>query len=144
MMKFKDTEDWVLVGMIFHIKIDGTELILMRRRDFDVFSRVYFRSNDWRMSCYCFTLHSYSGKGEWKGIGGRADFEERREARKERYEELSKKSEEKSEKYMNSKANRILEMTPRTAYINWSSFRKNGKEITSKGLGWYWKIYRGG
>ena len=45
-------------------------------------------------------------------MGGRADYESRREERKARYEELAKKAEEKSSQYMNSKANRILEMTP--------------------------------
>lgn len=45
-------------------------------------------------------------------MGGRADYEERREARKLRYEELSKKAEERSNQYSNSKANRILSMTP--------------------------------
>ena len=44
-------------------------------------------------------------------MAGRADFEKRREARKERYEELAKKAEVKSSEYMNSKANRILEST---------------------------------
>lgn len=45
-------------------------------------------------------------------MGGRADYEERREARKLRYEELSKKAEERSNQYSNSRANRILAMTP--------------------------------
>lgn len=45
-------------------------------------------------------------------MGGRADYEERREARKLRYEELSKKAEERSNQYSNSTANRILAMTP--------------------------------
>ena len=45
-------------------------------------------------------------------MGGRADYEERKEARRLRYEELSKKAEERSAQYMNSNANRILEMTP--------------------------------
>lgn len=45
-------------------------------------------------------------------MGGRADYEERREARKLRYEELSKKAEERSSMYSNSTANRILAMTP--------------------------------
>jgi len=45
-------------------------------------------------------------------LGGRADYEERKEARKIRYERLAKKAEEKSEQYSNSTANRILEMTP--------------------------------
>lgn len=45
-------------------------------------------------------------------MGGRADYEERREARRLRYEELSKKAEERSREYSNSTANRILEMTP--------------------------------
>ena len=57
-------------------------------------------------------------------MGGRADYEERREKRKLRYEELSKKAEERSNQYSNSKANRILAMTPRTTNYNWSSFRK--------------------
>ena len=59
-------------------------------------------------------------------MGGRADFEERREARKLRYEELSKKAEEKSNQYSNSRANRILAIAPRTANNNRSSFRKDG------------------
>ena len=45
-------------------------------------------------------------------MGGRADYEERREARKLRYEELSKRAEERSGQYSNSRANRILAMTP--------------------------------
>jgi len=45
-------------------------------------------------------------------MAGRADFEDRREARKEGYEELAKKAEVKSSEYMNSRANRILESTP--------------------------------
>lgn len=45
-------------------------------------------------------------------MGGRADYEERREARRLRYEELSKKAEERSSQYMNSTANRILANTP--------------------------------
>lgn len=44
-------------------------------------------------------------------MGGRADYEERREKRKLRYEELSRKAEERSAQYSNSNANRILEMT---------------------------------
>lgn len=44
-------------------------------------------------------------------MGGRADYEERREARKLRYEKLSKKAEERSIQYSNSRANRILAMT---------------------------------
>lgn len=34
-------------------------------------------------------------------MGGRTDYEERREARKLRYEELSKKAEERSAQYSN-------------------------------------------
>lgn len=45
-------------------------------------------------------------------MGGRTDFEERREARRLRYEELSKKAAERSSQYSNSTANRILAMTP--------------------------------
>ena len=45
-------------------------------------------------------------------MGGRSDFEERREARKLKYEELSKKAAERSSQYSNSSANRILAMIP--------------------------------
>lgn len=45
-------------------------------------------------------------------MGGRKDFEERRNKRIERYKQLSKKAKEKSGEYSNSNANRILEMTP--------------------------------
>lgn len=45
-------------------------------------------------------------------MGGRADYEERRKRRIERYNELSEKAKEKSRTYSNSNANRILEMTP--------------------------------
>lgn len=57
-------------------------------------------------------------------MGGRADYQERQKARKIRYEELSKKAEERARKFSNSTANRILAMTPRTTNYNWSSFRK--------------------
>lgn len=75
-------------------------------------------------------------------MGGRTDFEERQEARKLKYEELSKKAEEKSSQYFNSIANRILANTPRTTYISRASFRKKSKKITPKGLGRYKKINR--
>ena len=45
-------------------------------------------------------------------MGGRADYEERKEARKLRYEQLSEKAREKSNQYSESTANRILAMTP--------------------------------
>lgn len=45
-------------------------------------------------------------------MGGREDYEERKEARKVKYERLAKKAEEKSEQYSNSTANKILQMTP--------------------------------
>lgn len=45
-------------------------------------------------------------------MGGRADYEERKEARKLRYEQLSEKVREKSNQYSESTANRILAMTP--------------------------------
>lgn len=45
-------------------------------------------------------------------MAGRADYEERRKARQIRYEELSKKAEERSNQFSNSNANRILQMTP--------------------------------
>lgn len=44
-------------------------------------------------------------------MGGRADYEERRKRRIDRYNELSIKAKEKSDEYSNSNANRILEMT---------------------------------
>lgn len=43
-------------------------------------------------------------------MGGRADYEERRKKRIERYEKLSKKAREMSEQYSNSNANRILQI----------------------------------
>ncbi len=46
-------------------------------------------------------------------------------ARQEAYKRLAQKAEEKSRQYMNSNANRILEMTPRSANNSWSSFRKD-------------------
>lgn len=45
-------------------------------------------------------------------MGGRQDYEERREQRIERYKQLSAKAKEKSEVYSNSNANRILQLTP--------------------------------
>ena len=59
-------------------------------------------------------------------MGGRADYEERRKARQEAYKRLAQKAEEKSRQYMNSNANRILELTLRSANNYWSPFRKNG------------------
>ncbi len=57
-------------------------------------------------------------------MGGRADYEERKQRRIERYKELSQKAKAESEARSNSTANRILAIAPRTAYNNWSSFRK--------------------
>lgn len=45
-------------------------------------------------------------------MGGRADYEERKQKRIERYEEISQKAKEKAEAKSNSTANRILMMTP--------------------------------
>lgn len=45
-------------------------------------------------------------------MGGRKDFEERKQRRIERYNELSEKAKERSKDYSNSTANRILMMTP--------------------------------
>ena len=45
-------------------------------------------------------------------MGGRADYEERKAQRIERYKELSKKAKERSNMYSNSTANRILQSTP--------------------------------
>lgn len=45
-------------------------------------------------------------------MGGRSDYEERRKQRIERYKELSMKAQERSSRYSNSNANRILQITP--------------------------------
>lgn len=45
-------------------------------------------------------------------MGGRSDYEERRNRRIERYKELSKKAEERSNQYMSSSANKTLERIP--------------------------------
>ena len=45
-------------------------------------------------------------------MGGRNDYEERRNRRIERYKELSRKAEERSNQYMNSSANKTLERIP--------------------------------
>ncbi len=45
-------------------------------------------------------------------MGGRADYEERKNRRIERYKELSIRASEKSKHYQNSNAHRILQMTP--------------------------------
>lgn len=45
-------------------------------------------------------------------MGGRSDYEERRNGRIERYKKLSKKAEERSNQYMNSSANKTLERIP--------------------------------
>lgn len=45
-------------------------------------------------------------------MGGRSDYQERKNRRIERYKELSIKAKEKSKYYQNSNASRILQMTP--------------------------------
>ena len=45
-------------------------------------------------------------------MGGRSDYEERRNRRIERYKELSRRAEERSNQYMNSSANKTLEKIP--------------------------------
>lgn len=45
-------------------------------------------------------------------MGGRSDYEERRKQRIERYKELSMKAQERSSRYSNSNANRILQIAP--------------------------------
>ena len=45
-------------------------------------------------------------------MGGRADYEERKNKRIERYRELSKKAKERSNQYINSDANKTLERIP--------------------------------
>lgn len=62
-------------------------------------------------------------------MGGRADYEERREARRLRYEELSKKAEERSRGYSNSTANRILAMTPGQPIIIGHHSEKMAKKL---------------
>lgn len=63
-------------------------------------------------------------------MGGREDYQERKEARIERYKKLSLKAKEELDKRVNSTANRILASTPRSTNYIRSSFRKNGKTIT--------------
>lgn len=45
-------------------------------------------------------------------MGGRSDYEERRKQRIEKYKELSVKAQERSSRYSNSNANRILQIAP--------------------------------
>lgn len=45
-------------------------------------------------------------------MGGRSDYEERRKQRIERYKEFSMKAQERSSRYSNSNANRILQIAP--------------------------------
>lgn len=65
-------------------------------------------------------------------MGGRADYEERREARKIRYEELSRKAEERSAQYSNSTANRILAMTPGQPIIIGNHSEKKARRLHEK------------
>ena len=65
-------------------------------------------------------------------MGGRADYEERKEARKLRYEELSKKAEERSKQYSNSNANRILMMTPGQSIIIGHHSEKKARRLHEK------------
>lgn len=65
-------------------------------------------------------------------MGGRADYEERRKARKIRYEELSKKAEERSAQYSNSTANRILAMTPGQPIIMGHHSEKKARRLHEK------------
>jgi len=65
-------------------------------------------------------------------LGGRTDYEERREARKLRYEELSKKAEERSNQYSNSTANRILSMTPGQPIIIGHHSEKKARRLHEK------------
>lgn len=67
-------------------------------------------------------------------MGGRADYEERKQKRIERYKVLSQKAKAESEARSNSTANRILMMTPRTTYNSRSSFRKESKKIARKSI----------
>mgnify|MGYP000040638076 FL=1 len=53
-------------------------------------------------------------------MGGRADYEERKQKRIERYRIVSQKAKEESEAIGNSSANRILRITPRSTNIGWT------------------------
>ena len=65
-------------------------------------------------------------------MGGRADYEETKEVRKLRYEELSKKAEERSKQYSNSNANRILMMTPGQPIIIGHHSEKKARRLHEK------------
>lgn len=67
-------------------------------------------------------------------MGGRADYEERREARKLRYEELSKKAEERSREYSNSTANRILAIAPGQPIIIGHHSEKKARKLHERAL----------
>ena len=57
-------------------------------------------------------------------MGGRADYEERKQKRIERYRIVSQKAKEESEARGNSSANRILRITPRSTNIGWTPLWK--------------------
>ena len=65
-------------------------------------------------------------------MGGRADYEERKEKRIERYNQLSKKAKERSQEYSNSNANRILEMTPGQPIIIGHHSEKKHRRLIEK------------
>lgn len=65
-------------------------------------------------------------------MGGRADYEERKKQRIERYNELSKKARARSQEYSNSNANRILEMTPGQPIIIGHHSEKRYRKLIEK------------
>ncbi len=65
-------------------------------------------------------------------MGGRADYEERKNRRIERYKELSKRAKERSIMYSNSNANRILEMTPRQPILVGHHSEKKHRRLIEK------------
>ena len=65
-------------------------------------------------------------------MGGRADYEERKEQRIERYKELSEKAKQRSIEYGNSNANRILQMTPGQPIIIGHHSEKRHRRLIEK------------
>lgn len=65
-------------------------------------------------------------------MGGRADFKERKEYKKLRYEELAQKAKEKSEQYMNSNTNRLLQIVPGQPIIVGHHSEKKHRRLIEK------------
>lgn len=65
-------------------------------------------------------------------MGGRADYEERKQKRIDRYKALSEKAKEESEARYNSTANRILMMTPGQPIIVGHHSEKKARRLHKK------------